>query len=1309
MTEVVNMRASITFVILLISLSFWISVPVLGQTGGFYFPSKSVNTGSQLSSNEITDIVQDRKGFIWIATTDGLNRFDGSGFLTLAMNSSDSNSLSSNHIASIAPMGDNTLLILHSSGVLDKFNLKSGSIASRKLSVENEDVSKVIANGTQIIIQTSNGVYSLKGNELQPLLNSKKTGRIYQIKMDSEGMIWVCSSKGLWVLRGTSRFQVVPGSESMSFFDISRLSNGLAALTSKGLYKVNNQLHLKRLTQAADSQWATKIHGSGKHVLLLGQSKVKTFSIDNDSMVDCFDANGNLLIKGKARCSFKDQQGSLWVGSEENGITIIWPEAVFGNFSAIGFQTKQSQGVYSMDYTQDNTLWLGGRGHIKIVPQNGLSSTKRLQALANEKITALSVSTEMRLAGTEQGKLAILTDDLEIDDMASLPQPATIQALHLEGTSVYCATNKGLSIYSIETGAFKRLEDKLLSDNGVFDIYPFGGKLILSTEKGLLRFNPAAENIELIGLKQVTKTANTPQIHQVLAHNKKVWLATKDFGVLVLGENLDKPELLFSIDRESGLDQNYITGLRIDEKNRAWIGTRNSLTRFETGNKSLFIFRNTDGIGTGDMLIGSHAQTKLISFGGRMGAIIFNPNVPKPSSSPVKLALTKVIEGENQFESPDVPYKKELSVGYHDNFFTLHFKALDFKSPENVRYDYKIEGVHDKWISIGNTNFGSFPNPDPGSYEVKIRAFDSHGRPTSNELSLPLKIRPPFYASLWFKLLVGGLLAGLILGVYFYNITQERRRNRRLEYEVDKRTFILKQQNVELAEAKESALESSKAKSEFMATMSHEIRTPMNGLLGTLDLMKGTQLNRDQKDYLNTIAECGENMLAIINEILDYSKIESGRLEPEKHAFDLVHVVENVADLYASRASDKDVDFILDVDKRLPKKILSDQTRLTQVLNNLLSNAVKFTADGFVKLSIEQIASTEKTVGLKICIQDSGIGIKPEKFESIFDAFTQADSSTTREYGGTGLGLAICKTIVTALGGKIWVESKPGEGSAFFVQLQTEIEKAEPHVSTPALALEKEPSILIITREKEQFAVLKKLSLELRMTPTFKSISDVTESGAKTQYDHLIIDTSELSSNSPDAELVGLNRLTKNLVKLVNRGTQADGNEKLLHKPLKRSEFYQVFAGTESTTGAQVSTPEPQVSSEMESISILLAEDNRVNQMVTGKIFKSLGFSLDIASNGKEAIDMQNNKEYDLILMDLLMPEVDGKEATSSIRSKFPDENAPYIVAFSANIFNEEKEQFTQYGFSDILSKPAKVNDIKRLLERVASSRKEIA
>lgn len=1303
------MRASVTFITLFICLSFWMSIPVLGQSEKFYFPNRLITTGSELSSNEITDIVQDKKGFIWIATQDGLNRFDGNGFLTLNMNLSDSNSLSSNRIASVAPQGEHMLLILHHSGVLDKLNLKKGTVSSQALSIENEKPQRILANGNQIIIQTTNGVYSLKGKELSALLPAKKTGEIFQLKMDSEGMIWVCSSKGLWVLRGTSRFQAVPGSQSFSFYDISRMSSGLTALTSKGLYKVNNQLHLKQLVAINNTKWVSKIHGTGNHVLLLGDNKVMAYSMANNNLVTCVDANGYELIRGKAHCTFKDAQGSLWVGSQENGITIIWPEAVFGNFNHIGFPTTLDQGVYSMGFDQSSALWLGGRGSVKVVQKNGQAINQRLQTIANERITALSVSTEMPLLGTEQGKLAFLTPEMEIEDLVSLPGASAIQSLHLEGTLVYCATSTGLGTYSIETGEYKNVESKLLQKTGVFDIYPFGGKLFLSTEKGLLRLTPSNNAIELIGLKKVTKTSNSPQIHQMLAYNKKVWLATKDFGVLVLGENLDKPELLFSIDRKNGLDHNYVSGLRIDKKNRAWIGTRNSLTRFEIGNKSLFIFRNSDGISTGDFMMGSHAQSNQICFGGRKGAISFNPNVPKPSSSPVKLALTKVIEGENQYASPDVPFRKELSVGYHDNFFTLHFKALDFKSPENVRYDYKIEGVHDKWISIGNTNFGSFPNPDPGTYTVKIRAFDSHGRPAVNELSLPLKIRPPFYASLWFKLLIGGLLAGLILGVYFYNITQERRRNRRLEYEVDKRTFILKQQNVELAEAKESALESSKAKSEFMATMSHEIRTPMNGLLGTLDLMKGTQLNRDQKDYLNTIAECGENMLAIINEILDYSKIESGRLEPERHAFDFVHVVENAADLYASRASDKDVDFILDIDKRLPKKILSDQTRLTQVLNNLLSNAVKFTSEGFVKLSIEQIASAEKSVEIKISVRDSGIGIKPEKFESIFDAFTQADSSTTREYGGTGLGLAICKTIVTALGGKIWVESQPGKGSAFFVQLKTDIEKAEPHVSTPALILEKEPSILIVTREKEQFEVLKKLSLELRMKPTFKSISDITERGSNSQYDHLIIDSNELNSNSSGVELSSLKKVTKNLVKLVNRGTLPNGDEKLIHKPLKRSEFYEVFAGTSSSPASMDTVPTQSTSDEAEPISILLAEDNRVNQMVTGKIFKSLGFNLDIASNGKEAIDMQNNNQYDLILMDLLMPEVDGKEATSSIRSKFPDENAPYIVAFSANIFNEEKEQFTQYGFSDILSKPAKLNDIKRLLERVASSRKEVA
>jgi PAS domain S-box-containing protein len=525
------------------------------------------------------------------------------------------------------------------------------------------------------------------------------------------------------------------------------------------------------------------------------------------------------------------------------------------------------------------------------------------------------------------------------------------------------------------------------------------------------------------------------------------------------------------------------------------------------------------------------------------------------------------------------------------------------------------------------------------------------------------------------------------------------------------------QQAAELERAKSEAEAAARAKSLFLANMSHEIRTPLNAVIGMTTLLQDTPLSEDQRDFAHTIQSSSEALLEIINDILDYSKADVGKLELERRPFDLRRLVEDSLDLVTPRALEKGINLAYQIGDGTPEALIGDAQRLRQILTNLLSNAVKFTHQGEVFASIDSEPAADGSVGLHITIEDTGIGIAADQLPRLFQRFTQVDPSTTRKYGGTGLGLAITKRLAELMGGRVQAESTPGRGSVFHVWVQLEraaVGADAPYLqrNAPALAGKR---ILIVDDNQTNRRILTRFALRWGMQPS--TLPSALEALDRVRQGERF-DVALLDMSMPDCDGLDLARqlhaqpATRRLplVLLTSLGQRPAGSAEVplaacLAKPIKAAQLFETLVAVVS---GQTRPPAPSSgrapAAPKQPLRVLVAEDHPINQRVVTRLLQHLGHRADVADNGAQAIEQVLQRHYHLVLMDIQMPEVDGLQAARAIVRRRGPQGLPRIIAMTANAMPGDQEACLAAGMDGYLAKPIELRDLADALGRAGEA-----
>jgi len=1299
----------------------------------------------------VYDTLQDSQGFVWLATEDGLVRYDGHDLVRYGYSRNAVDGLPGNFVRQIVEDAHHDLWIAIKDAGLARWNRATDSFTRYRHDPENSaslasDVARAVVvdthgriwiatndAGVDVLDPSSGAIEHRRHDPANP--DSLSDDQTFTLYLDRSGSVWVGTAKGL------DRWQP----------------------------ERNAFAHFRR--QSDDPRSPSGLQVSAIIEDHRGDYWIGTF----DGGVERMDPSGHVLERFRhdahapaslasddVRALLEDRAGHLWIGTPE-GLELL--DSASGRFQHYRHDDRDPSSlpdsyIMSLYEGSEGLVWIGTRGGgvSRWNPRSWELGGRRPDWLAGRYVTAFADAPNHKVWIASLGGLALLDEGsgeiVDVDAAAHRKEALgdrRVMALHLDRhDTLWIGTMaNGLKKLSADRGLesfpVKADDRHSLSAAGIQTIFEArdgeiwlgmhdGGVNILDPASGMIRQLPYnSSSRDAISAASVTAIAEDGQgdmwigtddggldlagadgrVRRVFRHDPadpaslpsntvyalevdakgRLWVATDGGLAQMLGTPALPQAVRFKVmSREDGLSSDAIYGMLTDSNGRLWLSSDAGLMRFDPATGTIKTYHREQGLLGEEFDSGAYHRLRdgRLCFGGPGWFNIFDPTRVTENTRAPRVALTN-LEVLGVPVASRTPYwlLDRLSVGYRASIVSLDFGALDFVSPRHNRLAYRVAKLSDRWIDLGTQHRVTLTNLDAGDHLLEVRAANADG-----VWSEPLKLTVHRDAAPWRSWWAYASYALVLLLLIAQRIRAHRAKIRgiveakqRLESEVAMRTRELVESNRQLAEA-------AQAKSNFLARMSHELRTPMNGVVGMTELLGRTALSAAQARLTRTIRSSAEILLQIVNDLLDLSKIQAGKVEFESLPLDLQVILEECTALFAAAAESKGIELIVCPPPE-EGALLGDPLRIRQIVLNLVGNAVKFTLRGevVVKADIERGEPNRAT--LKIAVSDTGVGMDAATVDKVFEPFTQADESTTRRFGGTGLGLAICRELAALMGGTVTVESRLNVGSTFqlCVPLRTgAVQAAGPPVPFTARA------VRVLTRRPALADSIARQVAALGLT----AVCDARDHGVDALAGEELL-VADLSTHAAMVEAAVRDGRTSRLV-IVGSSAELEALdrsridlERIVSKPVHREALR---AALRRAAGVATEHPAVAASSDRVGGHVLLVEDEPVNAAVAQGYLEELGCTSVWVDSGRDAVARSATERFDIIMMDLNMPAMDGFATTRLIREREGGTSPVPIIALTAHEASSYRAACLAAGMNDVMSKPYTLDQCAQLLRR---------
>ena len=1325
-------------------------------------PSEGMPQGSVYAT------LQDSQGFVWLGTEDGLVRYDGHELVRYAY-SRGVGGLPGNFIRAIVEDAHHDLWIAIKDSGLARWNRATDSFTvyrhdpANAASLASDTTRTVLVDargrvwvgtydaGIDVLDPASGRFEHFRHDPADP--NSLGNNQIFTLALDRSGTLWAGTAAGLEraqpergafahfrhderdpaSLAGNQVSQVIEdreGSLWVGTFDggLSRMDHGGRVIESfRHDPKLAASLASDEVRAVLEDHAGHLWIGTPEGLDLLDRSTGRFSHYRHD------DSDSGSLRDSYILSLYQDTAGLVWIGTREGGVSRWNPRS----WELGGHRPDWLAGKLVMSFADapGGKVWIASMGGGLVRFDDATGETVdidrivgRPNAIGDQRVMSLRSARDGTLwIGTMASGLKKLTPNGQLEsvpvkagDPRSVSAAGIMTLLETHDGRIWIGTyGGGADVLDPTTGLIRQLPygatagtvspGAVSAENVSAIAEDMQGNIWLGTDGGGLDLARADGTVVRVFRHDPADAASMPSnsVYGLEIDGEgRVWVGTGGGGLArVIGSPASPDSIRFEVvSREEGLSSDTIYGVLSDSKGSLWLSGNAGLMRFDPQTHAVKTYHREHGLQGEEFDLNAAYRLRdgRLCFGGPGGFNIFDPSRLTDNVHAPRVTLTG-LEVLGVPVPSTTPYwlLDRIVVNYQASIVSLDFGALDFNSPKRNRLAYRVAGLSDRWIDLGTQHRVTLTNLDAGDHLLEVRAANADSVWSDPPLRLTIHRNPAPWRSPWAYAVYA--LALLLFVVYRVRAHRAKilgivRAKQRLESEVAARTHELVESNRQLAEA-------AQAKSNFLARMSHELRTPMNGVVGMTELLGRTALSSTQARLTQTIRSSAQILLQIVNDLLDLSKIQAGKVEIESLPLDLLRILEESATLFAGAAEAKGIELIVCPPLPCSSTLLGDPLRISQIVLNLVGNAVKFTLQGEVVVKADIDTEDSGRAMVRITVSDTGVGMDDATIEKIFEPFTQADESTTRRFGGTGLGLAICRDLAGVMGGTVTAESRANVGSTFQVRLPLKV-SADRRPQADASTLLAGRSVRILTR-RPAFAE------SLARHVSALGLEAVCDQGEQRidPADRKEIIIADLSTHSAAVESAfkGEKPPQPPPVVVVATAAQLDAlecrrridPEAIASKPVHRQALLAALSVAAGLRPPAVDGPS-HAAPGRSSIGghVLLVEDEPVNAAVAQGYLAELGCTSVWVDNGSEAIARSATERFDMIMMDLNMPMMDGLAATRLIRQREGQGCRVPIIALTAHHSKDYRDSCLDAGMDDLMSKPYTLDQCAQLMGR---------